>query len=428
MKPPVAATVVDRTSEVPFHRNTANEVGRSMTSIIHVTSWLSRRGGGIPPVISALARETHRRGYPCSVLGLKDEWMETDWAADGVPFAAGLVRGPQALGFSPALNIQLCALASPSTVVHSHGLWMYPGAAARKYAANGRHPLIVSPHGMLEPWALNRSRWKKKLAGWWFEDRNLREADCLHALCAAEAENFRRYGLKNPIAVIPNGVDLVESDNWKMDTRNSTPVGSGLAERFPVLEGRCVILFLSRLHPKKGLSNLLQAWQKMARDFKDWRLLVAGAGEPAYEHEVKNLVRDYGLEKGVVFAGPVYGDEKRQILAGADAFVLPSFSEGFSVAVLEAAAAGLPVLLTPECNFPELVKAGAALEISPGAPAIEDGLRQMLKLSAEARRSMGWKGMELVRQSYTWPAIAGRMCRVYEWLEGNGPRPEDVAV
>lgn len=325
--------------------------------------------------------------------------------------------GTQSHWIFTGLTAQLRAHIRPGGIIHSHGLWMHPGTAARRCAVKGRYPLVISPHGMLEPWALEHSRLKKKFAAWLFEDRNLRAANCLHALGEAEAGHFRRYGLKNPIAIIPNGVDMPEIVNLP---------ALEMVDRYPEMTGRRRVLFLSRLHAKKGLANLLQAWQAVARDFKDWCLLIAGAGQPAYEMELKARVKEYALEKSVLFLGPLQGRHKRQALAAADAFVLPSFSEGFSVAILEAAAAGLPVLLTPECNFPELAKAGAALEISPQAAAVEQGLRQILNLSDAERKAMGQRGLELVKQNYTWPVIAARMCAVYEWLAGNGERPDDV--
>jgi glycosyltransferase involved in cell wall biosynthesis len=420
-----------RLSETLQYRNTAipklsGQVGNSTTSVVHVTSWLSRQGGGIPPAVWALARETNQRGLSCSVLGLWDQWVEQDCIGNQPPFTAGKVLGPKALGFSPALSAQLHACVHPGGIVHSHGLWMYPGAVARKCASKAGCPLVISPHGMLEPWALNHSRLKKRLAAWWFEDKNLQKADCLHALCAAEADNFRSYGLKNPIAIIPNGVDMPENGDRRTEIGNPPTACDTMAEKFPDMKGRRSSLFRSRLHPKKGLSNLLQAWRPVVRDFKDWCLLIAGAGQPAYEQELKIQVNDYALGKSVVFLGAIYGEDKKQALAAADVFVLPSFSEGFSMAILEAAAACLPVLLTPECHFPELVKAGAAIEIAPQASAIEQGLRCILELPDEQRRIMGRRGLELVKQSYTWPVIAGRMCEVYEWLAGNRSRPECV--
>jgi poly(glycerol-phosphate) alpha-glucosyltransferase len=124
--------------------------------------------------------------------------------------------------------------------------------------------------------------------------------------------------------------------------------------------------------------------------------------------------------------GPAYGPKKRQLLAAADAFVLPSFSEGFSMAILEAAAAGLPVLLTKECNFPELAAAGAAIEVPAGPVGIPEGLAKILELSAAQRKLMGSRGLELVKHFYTWPAVAKEMMRVYDWLAKKGSRPDCV--
>jgi glycosyltransferase involved in cell wall biosynthesis len=387
-------------------------------SIVHVTSWLSRLGGGIPPVICALARETNRRGQNVSVVGLKDKWVGADCQKENFPFVFGEIFGPQSFGFSPGLRKQLQALVQSRGIVHSHGLWMYPGWAARKAAIENHCRLLVSPHGMLEPWALDRSSWKKKVAGLLFENKNLQEAACLHALCLPEAENFRRLGLKNPIAIIPNGVDVEEP---------AAP-GGAIFEKFSEIKGRRRILFLSRLHPKKGLGNLLQAWQKMTPDFKDWQLLIAGSGDPAYEQALKTFSKDLISNKSVVFLGQVSGENKKQILAAADVFILPSFSEGFSVAILEAAAAGLPVLLTPQCNFPELARSNAALKISTDTAGIEKGLRQILELPDEPGKAMGRRGRELIQKSYTWPAIAEQMCRVYDWMAGKGSMPETVKV
>lgn len=386
-------------------------------NVVHVTSWLSRTGGGIPPVIWALARESSREGIKTSIVGLDDEWVKDDCKNGNFEFSAGEVVGPKAFGFSPELKTQLQMRAHSRGIIHSHGLWMYPGLAARNCAAKNDCRLIISPHGMLEPWALNHSSWKKKLAETLFESTNFQKADCLHALCNAEAVNFRRYGLKNPIAVIPNGVDFEDFQPRR---------GDAIVEKFPQLKGRRRLLFLSRLHSKKGLENLLEAWRKIVLGFNDWQLLIAGSGEPAYEKKLKYLAHDLVVNNSIVFLGPLYGENKKQILAASDVFVLPSFSEGFSVAVLEAAAASLPVLLTPECNFPELAKSNAAIEISTDSSGIERGIRQILEYSEEQKSAMGQRGKELIKKSYTWPVIARQMLHVYDWMAGTATKPETI--
>jgi poly(glycerol-phosphate) alpha-glucosyltransferase len=390
-----------------------------LPSIIHVTSWLSRQGGGIPPVIWSLASHIRKAGVECSVAGLEDQWSPQD-IPGSIPTVSGAIKGSSAFGFSPELSAQLRRLAHPGSVVHVHGLWMYPGIAGRKLAQRVAGPLVISPHGMLEPWALKNSSWKKSLAARLFEDKNLRSANCLHALCQPEAENFRRYGLRNPIAVIPNGIDVSEI--------HPLPDRDALAARIPEIRNRRRVLFLSRLHPKNGLENLLLAWRTLISDFPDWCLLIAGSGLPEYEHQLRAIVQTSGMNANVFFLGPVHGQEKQQALASADLFVLPSFSEGFSMAILEAAAAGLPVVLTRECNFTGLAAAGGAIEVAAEIKGTAEGLRQVMRLSDGERKSMGQRGKELIERDYTWDVKTRQILELYGWLSGGGHRPEFVRL
>ncbi len=391
-----------------------------ITQVIHITSWLSRRGGGIPPVICSIAAQGKSQGFECLVAGLKDEFTRKDCEPQDLDFLVGSILGPRMLGFSPELRSLMTQRLRPGGIVHSHGLWMYPGIIARKVAGKFGCPLVISPHGMLEPWALQNAGRKKRLAAWFFENRNLRSSACLHALCGTEAANFRRYGLQNPIAVIPNGINLVDFSHL--------PSYEALEAEHPLLQGKKRMLFLSRIHPKKGLPHLLRAWQRLAPEFNDWKLLIAGNDQLGHEQEMRSLAIELGLESVVIFLGPLYGEAKKEAMAGSDAFVLPSFSEGFSMAILEAAAAGLPVLMTPQCNFPELAAAGGAIEVQPEAASCEKGLRQILSLSDARRKSMGMCGRELIQKAYTWPAIAAEMAAVYAWLLGQGPKPDCVCL
>jgi poly(glycerol-phosphate) alpha-glucosyltransferase len=389
-------------------------VSRCITNVVHITSWLSRQGGGIPAVIWSLSRQTKEFGIESCVAGLKDQWNKQD-IPDSIEVLQGTILGPKAFGFSSDLGTQARAQVSNRSILHVHGLWMYPGILARKLARRASCPLVISPHGMLEPWALSNSPLKKRLAALTFEKTNLRSADCLHALCAAEAENFRAYGLRNPVAVIPNGMDLGMVQT--MATRDA------LRRRFPVIGDRQCVLFLSRLHPKKGIENLLEAWRGLTGESRNWCLLIAGAGSPDYEKHLRVRKDAQGLGDDVIFLGPMYGAEKKDTLAAADIYILPSFSEGFSMAILEAAAAGLPVVQTRECNFPELTSAGGAIEVAPEPEGIRSGLLQLMQLSKPERQEMGRRGRELVERSYTWPVQTRKMLEVYEWVAGRGERP-----
>jgi poly(glycerol-phosphate) alpha-glucosyltransferase len=260
---------------------------------------------------------------------------------------------------------------------------------------------------MLDSWALRNSRWKKLLAGWLYEDRHLRGAACLHALNKSEAAAIRAYGLRNPICVIPNGVDL--------PAQQATVGGE---------EKLCV--FLGRLHPKKGLSILLRAWAQAMWAAAGWRLVVAGWDQGGHEHELRQLAGSLGLDGRVEFVGPKFGVEKAALLRGASAFALPSLSEGLPVAVLEAWSYGLPVVMTPECNLPEGFAAEAAVRMRADVAGVVEALDRLFGMKDEELRAMGVLGRRLVEERFTWARVAMEMMGVYEWVLGRGRRPESV--
>jgi len=465
-----------------------------MATVFQLTSWLSGAGGGIPPVIRALAAEYRQRQMDCVVAGLADPTgalpaFPVDW-----PVLAGRIAGPAAFGYSPELARQMRERVQKDSVIHVHGLWMYPGWLARKLCAETGAVRIVSPHGMLEPWALQNSRWKKRLAAWAFENQNLRTASCLHALCATEAENFRHYGLKNPIVIIPNGIDLPEIGNaetLKTETLKyqsseiPSPIGRVTAcvppcapDPLSVCQhvsmsaftgGRKVLLYLGRIHPKKGLVNLLRAWAEIRkaesgkRKAEEWVLAIAGWDKGGHEDELKRLATELEIpwadvrgkaeklkteiRKGesaqsqeretnfrisefqhvsVLFVGPQFNEDKVACYRNCDAFILPSFSEGLPMVILEAWAHGKPVLMTPECNLPEGFAANAAIRIEPSTGSIAEGLEELFRLSSSDLSSLGSNGRKLVRERFTWDIVGSQLRNVSAWLVGGGARPECV--
>jgi poly(glycerol-phosphate) alpha-glucosyltransferase len=267
---------------------------------------------------------------------------------------------------------------------------------------------------MLDPWAVSHSSWKKKIAGLLYEHRHLMNASCLHALCSAEMDAIRRYGLSNPICMIPCGVDVPPPD------------------RPGVTRQEKVLLFLGRIHPKKGLVNLLAAWHKLQRDqaspAKDWKLWIAGWDQADHQTELQRWCHEQGLDTSVRFIGPKFGDDKHSLLRSVAAFVLPSFSEGLPVSVLEAWAYGLPVVMTSRCNLPQGFAAGAAVCIETDAPAMARRLLDVMAMSEEERSIMGMRGRELVQKQFSWASYAEQMHAVYAWIAGNGPKPECVSL
>ena len=297
-----------------------------------------------------------------------------------------------------------------------HGLWMYPTGVALAWHHRTGRPFVVNPHGMLDPWAVNHSYWKKRLVSLFHESSSLRKAACLRALCGSEAGSMRAYGLRNPICVIPNGIDLpaesvITPAPWE---------GS-------VAPGRQALLYLGRIHPKKGLSRLLRAWALLRKWrfvlMEDWDLIIAGWSQNGHEQELKNLARQLGVAASVCFPGPQFGRAKTAAYHHADAFVLPSLSEGLPMAVLEAWAHQLPVVMTPQCHLPEGFEAGAALCAEPETASIVQTLEALFSMDHAARARMGRRGRQLAAGRFNWFKIGVQMHEVCHWLLGEAGPP-----
>jgi glycosyltransferase involved in cell wall biosynthesis len=269
-------------------------------------------------------------------------------------------------------------------------------------------------HGYLETWALARSRWKKRIVAKLFQDRDLREAACIHVNTESEMHSVRHYGLQNPVAIIPNGVSI---------DHRPTPKDEFL-KRHPALNGRRLCLFLSRLHEKKGLGHLVDAWAQVAPSLPDWHLVIAGPDD-GYLDVLRGKMARLQLGR-VTITGPLYGTEKRAAQAASELFVLPSYSEGFSMAILEAMAAGLPVMITPGCHFPEVSQRGAGIEVEPTVAGTAEGLRRLCSQPPDVLSAMGKSGRRLVLDAYSWDTVAAKLAQVYEWVVGSDPAPEFV--
>lgn len=382
-----------------------------------LTASVSRNGAGVSEALRRLAiTMAQLPGVSVSVLGLRDRAVSADlplW--NGIPVAVVDPLGPRSFGFAPRMLSTLDR--TQPDILHTHGIWMYPSLAGRTWARAHRRPYLVSPHGMLDAWALGNSRWKKRLAAWLYENRHLRSAASLHALNEAEAQAIRAYGLSNPIAIIPNGVDAPGP------LAASSPPWVGL-----VREGAKILLYLGRLHPKKALPDLLRAW-RLARpcgNSGEWQLVIAGWDQGGHEQQLQKLAEDLGILETLSFLGPQFGEQKDAAFRCASAFVLPSLSEGLPMAPLEAWAYGLPVLMTPQCNLPEGFAAGAALRVEPNPDSIAAGLRELFAMSDRELHDMGERGRKLVAERFSWPRIAAQMKQVYEWVLGGGPAPDCV--
>lgn len=392
-------------------------------SILHVVPSLNRRTGGPAMSVSGLATALAAAGVRAVLASL-------DYSEHGVAFESPGARslsvpagvlGRHIRGSSPALRGLIASEARESDILHSHALWMVPGIYARKAAERLGRPLVISPRGMLDPWSLSRSRLKKRLAGWAYEDRNLRVARLLHATSDLEAESIRRYGLRQPIAVLPNGVDLPQA--------GAAPSRELLERRFPELHGKRWLLFLGRLDPKKGLDLLLDSWRELGPGHPDWRLLIAGPDLAGYGAKlVAAVAAESVLGERTTFTGMLEGAEKSAALAHAELFVLPTRGENFGVAVAEALAHRTPVLTTTAAPWSELVSHDCGWWVAPKREALGAALAVALAQSAGELARRGVNGTALVRERYSWDSIGERWVEVYRWLLSGGHPPASVRL
>ncbi|MEJ7709654.1 MAG: glycosyltransferase [Pyrinomonadaceae bacterium] len=322
-------------------------------------------------------------------------------------------QGRGSFVFSWPLTQWLWRHQSGYDLVHVHTIFAYPTLAASRIAQRRRVPYVVTPHGMVEPWCLNYKSWKKQPYMKLIEQQTLSMATALHALVSQEEVNLRALDLVNPTFVLPNGVNLSEF--------SALPPKQLFAANFPQAHGRKIILFLGRIDPKKGLDHLVNSFAEILQEAPHEKplLVIAGPDLVGYGDEVKSLIEEKGLTQNVLFTGMLTGEIKLAAFSAADVFVLPSRSEGFSMAVLEALAAGCPVVITEACNFPELAADGAGRVIKTDAGELTRVLLELLQ-SDDLRREMGEQGKQLMRREYSWPIIAARLGHVYQdILEGT---------
>jgi glycosyltransferase involved in cell wall biosynthesis len=383
-----------------------------------LTGSLSRLAGGTFASIKRPMQELVRQvPIEMGVFGIEDRYSAED-LPEWHPLAPRVFRrvGPAAFGWAPGMLAAVKRFRPD--LIQVHGIWMHYSAVSAAMYRKRRVPHMVHLHGMLDQWAVRGSQWRKRCASWAYEGAHLRRAACLRALCEGEVRAIRDFGIRGRICLIPNGIDLpVERTAgpapWAADVR----------------PGRKVLLFLSRIHAKKGLVSLITAWSRLRvsdRQLTDeWELVIAGWDTTGHEVELQQQVEELGLDS-VHFVGPLFNEAKDQAFRNAAAFVLPSLSEGLPMTILEAWAYSLPVVMTPQCNLPVGFDVEAAIRVDPESSSLERGLRLLLQLSGEDRAKMGARGRRLVGERFRWDAIARQMHEVNLWILGGGPPPSFV--
>ena len=312
---------------------------------------------------------------------------------------------PAVLGISGALKSSLREAAQRAAFLHSHGLWAMPNIYPARCLRGTTCRLVVSPRGTLDRWALRHHAWRKNILWRLGQRANLLAASCLHATADQEYGFFRELGLTAPVALIPNGVDIPPP---RPEASSDDP-------------GIKRLLFLARIHPKKGVDILLRAWRNVQERFSDWELLIVGPDDGGHLPKMQQLSASLGAKR-VTFTGWIPETQKAASLYGAHIFILPTHGENWGVSVAEALAHGLPAIVSTGAPWSGLETHRCGWWIDNSVEAVTECLSSALALSPGELRSRGARGRAWMSEEFPWPKVGRMMHETYRWmLEGGTP-------
>lgn len=382
--------------------------GDDAMRVVHVTTATNRAAAGVQAAVD---------GMVAGLGGVHDlRIVQLGLLPEGETWECGATErvrrvrlrsiGPRTFSYTPGLRNAIGA--ERPDVVHLHGIWQYPCIASTGAARPPGTVVVLSPHGMLSARALAHHSPKKLLAWLAYQRPALARVDLIHVTSAAERVDVRRAGLRQPVAVVPFGVD----------------VPSRCPVRVPT--GPMTALFLSRIHPIKGIVDLVRAWARVRP--AGWRLVISGPDECGHRQDVARAVAEQGLGDVVSIEGPRWGRDREACVAAADLFVLPSHSENFGLAVAEALAQGVPVLTTRGTPWQCIADAGCGWWVPVGERGLEAGLAEACGLGRDALLEMGRRGWRMMMDQFAWETCSARLAAVYRWSCRRGPRPASVSL
>lgn len=388
--------------------------------ILHVISSMAQESGGPPGICAGMAGGLARRGHAVTIATVELDRRSMVAIPEGVTVKF-FPASPGSYCRAPAMGAWLDAQARTFDIVHLHSIWQYPTFAAARACWKAKVPYVVLLNGMLDAFSvMNKSALKKRVY-WMLREGRVQRRSAGLQCSAPEIRKAVPWIRDLPKFVVGNAIASSELEEL--------PARGAFRAKHPEFADAPVALFLSRLHPKKGLDRLIPAWKIVAERMPEARLVLAGTGEPEYVAGLDRLIAANGLGGKVVRVGQLQGRAKWEALVDADVFVLPSHQEGFSMAITEALGAGCACVITEECNFDDVREAGCGVVISKGD--MQAFARSAMELLADdgKRREVGAKAQQLIRERYTWEKIAEDLEKVYRWVLAGKTLPatgEDV--
>ena len=375
-----------------------------MKVLFFITS-ISLKGGGPSRSVPMMAKGLSEAGVDVALLTFYSEDMNTH-ALEGS--SVELITLKDGFVFS---EIESMIRERRFDVVQLQSIWSPVYHKMAKICRKLGMPYIVTPRGMLEPWSLQQKSFKKKLAMFLYQKNDLNKAACIYTTADMEAQNVKDLRIKAPCSVIPNGI---ETDGYPCRTSSA------------IVKKR--ILFLSRIHVKKGIELLIDSWKDLAVSFPEWEVKIVGNGEEEYINELKLKISRSGLEKCIKILPPVFGQAKVELYQSSALFVLPSYSENFGMVIAEAMSCGVPVITSEFTPWGVLNEEKAGWCIALSVEKLIATLREALNKNPEELYKMGQKGAELVRARYDYRSVAKQTVSLYEWLINSGEKPEFVKL
>jgi glycosyltransferase involved in cell wall biosynthesis len=382
--------------------------GRQALRIVQAIASIENEAAGTTACVKRLSQALASQGHDVTLVSTGPSKRTREGRLENVSCSVSFPALPiiGRLRFSKDMRAELSAKTPSGSVIHSNGLWLMPNVYPSWVARSHDVPYVVSPHGMLGAAALAFSTFKKRAFDLLLQRSALENATCFHATSFQEADEIRSYGLSAPIAVVPNGIDL-PSPFPTLDSGSAVPR---------------TVLYLGRVHPKKGLDRLIDAWARIEREHPDWRLRIVGPSEGGCGQELEAQARGLSLMR-VSFEDGLYGALKDAAYREADVFVLPTLNENFAMVVGEALAAGTPVISTKGAPWRSLEEHGCGWWVDHGPEPLAAALTEAMSMPREALAEMGARGREWMRRDFSWEYVAAEMTEVYAWCLGRGDRP-----
>lgn len=371
--------------------------------VLSFVSSLELSSGGPSRSVPMLAKGLAELGVDITLMTIRSENMNT-YALEGTTAKLKVLT----TSFSKK-EIAKYLAEERFDLIQIQSMWDLPYHKVMVEARRLGIPYIVTPRGMLEPWSLSQRKWKKKLAWWLYQCNDVQESVCVFTTAKMEADHISNLGITTSRAVIPNGI---ETDSYPCKTS------------VDIVKKQ--VLFLSRIHVKKGIEILFDAWKRIHSEFADWQLFVVGNGEAEYIQSLENRVECLGLKDSIKILPPVYGNDKILLYQESALFCLPSFSENFGLVIAEAMSCGTPVITTTNCPWDILNETNTGWCIDLSVDNLEYALREALSMNLTELYDMGQRASKLIRDNFDYRSVARKSLCLYEWLLGGGNKPAFV--